>query len=107
LFFVARAPAGQVPEVDAGETTTLAWMHPPAALAALERGEFPMEFATVRTVESLLPFAAPGSASLLAHAVAHTSLPPLHPRLQRGADGRIAGLLLPGQPGYDEAVGGG
>jgi len=107
LFFVARAPAGQVPEVDSGETTTLAWVHPPAALAALESGEFPMEFATVRTIESLLPFATSGSAALLAHAAAHTSLPPLHPRLRRGADGRVAGVLLPGQPGYDAAVGAG
>lgn len=107
LFFVARAPVGQMPEVDAGETTTLAWVHPPAALAALKRGEFPMEFATVRTVESLLPFATAGSAALLAHAAAHTSLPALHPRLRRSADGRIAGVLLPGQPGYDEAAGDG
>lgn len=103
LFFVARAPAGQVPEVDAGETTALAWVHPPAALVAQACGEFQMEFATVRTVESLLPFAATGSAALLSHAAAHEALPPLHPRLQRGADGRIIGVLLPGQPGYDEA----
>jgi 8-oxo-dGTP pyrophosphatase MutT (NUDIX family) len=103
LFFVARAPAGQLPEVDAGETTALAWVHPPAALAAQRRGEFQMEFATVRTVESLLPFATTGSAALLAHAAAHEALPPLHPRLQRGADGRIIGVLLPGQAGYDEA----
>jgi len=101
LFFVARAPAGQVPEVDAGETTTLAWVHPPAALDAKARGEFPMEFATVSTVESLRPFAS--VAALLAHAAAQTHLPPLHPRLKLGADGRIAGVLLPGQPGYDEA----
>lgn len=103
LFFVARAPAGQVPEVDAGETTTLAWVHPPAALAAQADGGFPMEFATVRTVESLLPFAGTGCAALLAHAAAQTSLPPLHPRLQRAADGHITGVLLPGQPGYDSA----
>ena len=103
LFFVARAPAGQVPEVDAGETTALAWVHPPAALAAQIRGEFQMEFATVRTLESLLPFATTGSAALLAHAAAHEALPPLHPRLQRSADGRITGVLLPGQAGYNEA----
>lgn len=103
LFFVARAPAGQVPEVDAGETTALAWVHPPAALAAQARGEFQMEFATLRTVESLLPFATAGSAALLAHAAAFDALPPLHPRLQRGADGRVTGVLLPGQAGYDAA----
>jgi 8-oxo-dGTP pyrophosphatase MutT (NUDIX family) len=101
LFFVAPAPPGQVPEVDAGETTTLAWVHPPAALAAYERGEFPMEFATLRTVESLLPFAARGSAALIAHAASQVSLPPVHPRLRIGADGARQ-VLLPGEPGYDE-----
>ena len=103
LFFVARAPAGQVPEVDAGETTTLAWVHPPAALDALGRGEFPMEFATVSTVESLRPFAS--VAELLAHAAAQTRLPPLHPRLKLDAQGRISGVLVPGQAGYDQAHG--
>ena len=103
LFFVARAPAGQVPEVDAGETTTLAWVHPPAALAALARGEFPMEFATISTVESLRPF--DSAAALLAHAAAQPSLPPLHPHLKLDAEGRMAGVLLPGQAGYDQAHG--
>ena len=103
LFFVARAPAGQVPEVDAGETTTLAWVHPPAALAALARGEFPMEFATISTVESLRSFSS--VAALLAHAAAQTSLPPLHPRLKLDAEGRMAGVLLPGQAGYDQGHG--
>ena len=103
LFFVAEAPPGQHPEVDAGETTALAWVHPPLALAEQAEGRFQMEFATLRTVESLLPFAQAGVAALLAHAAAQTSLPPLHPRLQRDAEGRIVGVLLPGQAGYDEA----
>ena len=103
LFLVAHAPAGQQPEVDAGETTTLAWVHPPAALAAHQRGDFQMEFATVRTVESLQPHAGRGAAALLAHAAALTDLPPVHPRLQLDAQGRRIGVLLPGQPGYDEA----
>lgn len=105
LFFVARAPAAHEPTPDAGETTALAWVHPPAALQAHAEGRFPMEFATVRTVESLAPFAAGTVAALLAHAAAQRHLPALHPRLKRGADGRIAGVLLPGQPGYDEAAG--
>ena len=33
LFFVVIAPEGQLPSVDEGETTTLAWVHPPTALA--------------------------------------------------------------------------
>lgn len=105
LFFVAAAPPGQVPEVDAGETTTLAWVNPGHALQAHGRGEFPMEFATVSTVRQLQPFAS--AAALLAHAAALTALPPLHPRLKLSAEGRPAGVLLPGQPGYDQLWGDG
>ncbi len=102
LFFVAPCPPGQVPKVDEGETTTLAWVHPPAALAEQARGGFQMEFATVRTVESLVPY---GSATaLLAEAASRRHLPPLHPRVKVDAQGRLAGVLLPGQPGYDEAA---
>ena len=109
LFFVAEAPPDQHPEVDAGETTALAWVQPPLALAEQAEGRFQMEFATLRTVESLLPFSGAsinnrtGLAALLAHAAALTHLPALHPRLQRDAQGRISGVLLPGQAGYDEA----
>jgi len=101
LFFVVPAPAGQVPEVDAGETTTLDWVRPAAALAARAQGGFPMEFATVQTVESLRPFAS--AAELLADAAAQTHLPPLHPRLRCDARGHVLGVLLPGEPGYDAA----
>lgn len=104
LFFVAEAPPAQEPSVDAGETTTLAWVHPPTALAAQARGEFQMEFATVRTVESLAPFAAQGAAALCAHAARQRHLPPLHPRLQMGEDGKRLAILLPGQPGYDSVA---
>lgn len=101
LFFVAPAPRGQRPTVDAGETTTLAWVHPATALAG---AELPMEFVTVRMIESLRPFA--DAAALLAHAASRARLPVVHPRLQLGAEGRIHGVLLPGQAGYDEAHGG-
>jgi len=107
LFFVCRAPAGQLPSVDAGETTTLAWVHPPEALAARARGEFPMEFATVQTVASLAPFATGAVQALLDHAAALPALPPLHPRLKLDEEGRIRGVMLPGEPGYDAAIGDG
>ncbi len=104
LFFVAAAPAGQAPSVDAGETTTLAWVHPPLALAAQRRGEFQMEFATVRTVQSLAPFAQLGCAALMAHAAALRHLPPLQPRLLLGRDGERLGIRLPGEPGYEAGL---
>ena len=80
LFFVARTPVGQVPEVDAGETTTLAWVNPPTALEMREKGEFPMEFATASTLESLRPFAS--AQPLLGHAGARPRVwpPPRAPR---------------------------
>jgi 8-oxo-dGTP pyrophosphatase MutT (NUDIX family) len=101
LFFVVPAPTDQVPTSDAGETTALEWIPPAAALAAHARRTFPMEFATVRTVESLQPFAR--VAGLLAHAAARRHLPPLHPRLRCDSQGQILGVLLPGQPGYEHA----
>lgn len=104
LFFVARAPAGQQPSVDEGETTTLAWVHPPAALQAQTRGEFQMEFATVSVLRTLLPHAGGPVQALLDHAAAGAPVPTVLPRLQLDAQGLILGVLLPGQPGYDAAV---
>lgn len=107
LFFVVPAPRGQLPTVDAGETTTLEWVRPVAALAAHAQGGFPMEFATVATVRELKALADGTVQALLQHAAARTSLPPVHPRLKLGADGSILGALMPGEAGYAEAAGDG
>lgn len=104
LFFVAPAPAGQQPEADAGETTALAWVHPPQALAEHEQGGFQMEFATVQALRTLLPFAGSTAAQVLAHAAATRRLDVVHPRLQLDAQGHIVGVLLPGQAGYEQAL---
>lgn len=107
LFFVVRAPTAQVPSVDAGETTTLAWVAPPHALQQHSNGAFPMEFATVSTVRSLLPFAGRDVATLLTHAAAQRALPPLHPRLVLDAQRQVTAVRLPGQAGYDTLDGDG
>lgn len=104
LFFVAPWPGDQHPREDAGETTALEWVSPPEALARHAEGGFPMEFATVSTVRSLVPFAGRGVAALLEHARTLRDLGPRHPRLRVGAGGRIEQVLLPGEPGYDEAI---
>lgn len=101
LFLLAQAPAGQVPDVDAGETTTLAWVQPDAALAAHAQGGFQMEFATLSVVRTLTGF--PTTAALLAQAAAHTRLEVVHPRLVLDTNGKVAGVVLPGQPGYAQA----
>jgi 8-oxo-dGTP pyrophosphatase MutT (NUDIX family) len=103
LFFVARAPQAQEPSVDEGETTTLAWVHPPDALAAQARGEFQMEFATVSVMQSLQPHAGQAVQALLGHAAALATIPAVLPRLVLDEHGHIRGALLPGQPGYDSA----
>lgn len=107
LFFVVRAPAAQAPSVDAGETTTLAWVAPAQALQQHAAGDFPMEFATVSTVRSLLPFAGGDVDALLAHAAAQRALPPLHPRLVLDAQRQVTGVRLPGEDGYDALDGDG
>lgn len=107
LFFVAPAPQGQTPRPDAGETTTLEWVAPRSALASHAAGGFPMEFATVATVRSLLPFADATVQAVLEHAAAQRALPPLHPRLRLDAARHVVGVLLPDEPGYDELDGDG
>jgi 8-oxo-dGTP pyrophosphatase MutT (NUDIX family) len=105
VFFVAREPVGQVPRPDARETTTLAWVTPGAALQAHGAGSFQMEFATVATVRSLLPFAERDVQHILAHAAVQRQVRPVHPRLKLDAQRRIVGVALPGEPGYTELEG--
>lgn len=107
VFFVARAPDGQVPRPDASETTTLEWVVPGAALAAHAAGTFQMEFATVATVRSLLPFAERSVQEILAHAAARPPLRAVHPRLRLDAERRVVGVALPGDAGYDALQGDG
>ena len=105
LFFVCRMPVGQVARPDEGETTTLEWVVPRAALQAQAAGSFQMEFATLSTVRSLLPFADRDVQAILAHAAAQAHLPPLHPRISVDEAGRVVGVLLPGESGYRDLMG--
>ena len=107
VFFVAPAPAGQVPRPDEGETTTLEWIAPQAALAAQGAGAFQMEFATVAIQRSLRPFTEGKVSDVLAHAAALTRIAAVHPRLVLDASRRIVGVRLPGDAGYDALAGDG
>ena len=108
LFFVTRAPVGQVPRPDERETTTLQWVSPRGALDAHAAGNFQMELATVATVRSLLPFAERRIQDVLDHAAALRQLHPVHPRLKvDAARQRIVGVVLPGELGYDDLQGDG
>lgn len=52
-FFLVEAPEGQEAAHDDLETTQSAWITPEDALAAFERGEFPLVFATIHQLRAL------------------------------------------------------
>jgi len=96
-FFVARTPAGQEPLHDNVEAINHAWVRPEAALAAHARGEFSMRTPTAKTLETFARYAQVDD--LLAAMRALHDIPPILPRVTK--DGR---RVLPGEPGYEEAV---
>ena len=52
-FFLAAMPEAQEAAHDRLETTAGVWLTPEAALAAHERGEFPLVFATIHQLRAL------------------------------------------------------
>ncbi len=77
-FFAARVPAEAAAIVDPREMTAALWITPGEALGRLERGELPMVFPTIRTIEQLAPFDTARSAlASFAAAPVRTVLPRL------------------------------
>ena len=97
IFFLARAPEGQVAEHDEVETTGLRWTTAADALADAQRGELALIYPTLRTLEAL---AAHGDLGALFAAAPTTRLRPLQPHAVTGADGRITDILHPDDPAY-------
>jgi len=97
-FFVARAPDGAQATADGGECVDARWIRPADALAAGERGELMLVFPTIKHLEQLTEHPSVGDA--LEAARNHT-VEPIQPRVV-ARDG-VAELLLPGDPGFDEA----
>jgi 8-oxo-dGTP pyrophosphatase MutT (NUDIX family) len=97
-FFVAAAPAGAEATVDGSECVDARWLRPAAALEAFRRGELMLVFPTIKHLEQLTEF---GSVEeVLAHARARR-VQPVEPRVL--VDGGVAQVLLPGEPGYEDA----
>ncbi len=99
-FFVAAVPAGQVPIHDDYETVDTVWVRPDDALARAKAGEFDLIFPTMKNLEAISRFTTSGE--LLAAAAAVERVPTVLPRVV--ADERGFRILLPGDPGYDEAI---
>ena len=100
-FFVAVAPPGQTAAHDAGETVADEWVRPADALARHRSGEIEMMVPTVRSLQDIGRFRT--ADALVAAAAAVGAVPTIEPLVL--IEGRGARIALPGDPGYDDAVG--
>jgi 8-oxo-dGTP pyrophosphatase MutT (NUDIX family) len=97
-FFVAPTPDDTQPVCDGEECVDLRWIGPAAALEAGQKDELLLVFPTIKHLEQLTEF---GSVEeLLAHSRSRR-VQPVEPRVL--VDGGVAQVLLPGEPGYDDA----
>ena len=99
-FFVARAPVGQTPLHDDHEVIANLWIRPADALAQHRAGQFDLIFPTLRTLEVLERFSSADELVLAAAAI--QDVPAILPKIIEDASGYR--ILLPGDPGYDEAI---
>jgi len=94
-FYVALAPPHASPEPDASEITEVAWIEPAEALQRHEEGELELVFPTVKTLETLLPFA---SADEVLAVAPDRDVEPILPKvLGTREDWRV---VLPWEPDY-------
>jgi 8-oxo-dGTP pyrophosphatase MutT (NUDIX family) len=98
-FFVAAAPVGQVALHDDRETIANCWIAPTEALRRCKAGEFEMILPTIRNLEAIAR--SETAADVLAAASALETIPAVLPRVVD--DGGGMRILLPGDPGYDDA----
>ena len=99
-FFVALAPAHSPPKPDMAEVDDAGWFSPRGALDDANAGELELVFPTIKTLETLLPYA---SAEEVLVAAPQRSLEPVLPRLVGTRDHHR--IVLPWENGYEEAVG--
>ena len=100
-FFVARAPAAQEPLHDDGETIASLWVRPADALQMWQAGELQMFPPTVASLRFLEPH---GDADAALAAAAAVGVPsPVLPKVLVDGEGRVTGIVRPGESGYEEA----
>lgn len=83
-FFAAAVPPDAPVRIDRREMTDALWVSPARALALHERGELPMIFPTVRTLESLREFGSPDEALATFR---NREIPTIRPELVRTPEG--------------------
>jgi 8-oxo-dGTP pyrophosphatase MutT (NUDIX family) len=97
-FFIARAPGDATVQVDEEEVVDARWMRPQDALDAGAREELSLVFPTVKHLEELALFRSVDDALGQARS---RRVAPVEPRVL--VDGGVARVLMPGEPGYDDA----
>jgi 8-oxo-dGTP pyrophosphatase MutT (NUDIX family) len=98
-FYLAPAPAGQHSVHDDTETIASMWVAPREALDRASAGELTMMPPTVANLEFLAGFQSVDEAMSTARSL--PAPPCILPKIVF-VDGKIAGIKLPGEPGYDE-----
>jgi 8-oxo-dGTP pyrophosphatase MutT (NUDIX family) len=97
-FFLALAPAHKPPKPDGAETVEAGWFQPAEALASQAAGELRLAFPTIHQLRWLSDFRTSDEALA---AYRGSSVESVTPRVV--ADGDSHRILLPGEPGYDDA----
>jgi 8-oxo-dGTP pyrophosphatase MutT (NUDIX family) len=97
-FFAARAPDGVEARPDGGECVDARWLTPAAALEAHAQDELALVFPTIKHLELLAE--TPSVEGTLAAARERPVEPVLPKVASQDGPSRV---LLPGEPGYDEA----
>ena len=99
-FFVARAPEAQEPLHDDGETIESMWISPKEAIRRHKEGDLMLMPPTLANIEFI---AAHDTADAVLEAAAKVGTPTtILPKLKVDKDGRVTGIAMPGDPGYDE-----
>ena len=99
-FFVAVAPPSQEPLHDDKETIASLWVAPTEALTMARRGELAMIPPTIANLEFLAPYRESAKALDAAKRIGVPT--PILPKLRHDAEGRVVGIVFPGEPHYDE-----
>ena len=99
-FFVAAAPEAQEPLHDDKETIASLWVRPSDALQRLADGELSMFPPTIASLRFLAGASDVDEALAASEAV---GVPPMIlPRMMIDDEGKVRGVKLPGQDGYDD-----
>jgi 8-oxo-dGTP pyrophosphatase MutT (NUDIX family) len=97
-FFVTLAPPHSPPRADGVEISDASWFSPQHALDSHHAGEMSLVFPTIKTLETVLPYA---NADEVLAAARERVIEPILPRVVgTREDHRI---ILPGEAGYDDA----